>query len=326
MRSLPERLRGWGAGKFGPWLARRSPRARSVVLDQRRIFILPTRNGFYFLLMVFAIYLGGTNYSNSLILATSFLLASLFLVSILQTYVNLAGLTVSAGHCLEGFAGETALFELNLQRHKRRHYESVHLLWAGVRGPAVNLIDVQQVPVKMLLPVHVRGWYRPPRVRIETRFPLGLLVAWSWVELDMRCLVFPEPCACELPQKAALSGERGEPLLREGSDDFFGLRDYVAGDSQRQLAWKHYARTGKMYSKEFAGHRSTERWLGWDLFSGRGVEERLSCLSFWVLDFGKRDVLFGLTLPGVKISPARGDAHMRRCLRALASYGLDEEA
>ncbi len=325
MISLAQRLRGWGLGRFGQWLTRRSPRARSVTLDQRRIFILPTRNGLYFLLMVFAIYLGGTNYSNSLILATSFLLASLFLVSILQTYANLAGLTVSAGHCQEGFAGETVMFELNLQRHKRRHYESIHLLWAGMSGPAVNLIDVQQVPVKMHLPVEVRGWYRPPRVRIETRFPLGLLVAWSWVELDMRCLVYPEPCVCELPQKAALSGEQGEQLVREGSDDFFGLRDYVAGDSQRQLAWKHYARTGKLYSKEFAGHSPTERWLAWDLFSGRGVEERLSCLCYWVLNFGERGVLFGLKLPGIEIPPAKGDVHMRRCLRALASHALTEE-
>ena len=74
------------------WLARRLPAASQIVLDQKRIFIFPTGYGFFYLLVAALLFIGGINYENNLILALSFLMASLFLVAILHTFRNLSAL------------------------------------------------------------------------------------------------------------------------------------------------------------------------------------------------------------------------------------------
>ena len=79
---LPAPLRNF----YERWLARRLPSARQIVLDQRRIFIFPTGYGFFYLLVAALLFIGGINYENNLILALSFLMASLFLVAILIVY------------------------------------------------------------------------------------------------------------------------------------------------------------------------------------------------------------------------------------------------
>ena len=45
------------------------------------------------------------------------------------------------------------------------------------------------------------------------------------------------------------SGSSDSAINREGSEDFYGLRDYVPGDSLRQVAWKTVARGQGMQLK-----------------------------------------------------------------------------
>ena len=56
-----------------------------------------------------------------------------------------------------------------------------------------------------------RGWLPLGRVMLETRFPLGLFRAWSYVEPDSRCLVYPRP---DFARAAAARGQRRRPAAR----------------------------------------------------------------------------------------------------------------
>ncbi|MEH6626049.1 MAG: DUF58 domain-containing protein [Motiliproteus sp.] len=310
---------------YDGWLRRRLPRTRSLTLNQKRIFILPSRDGIGFLMMTGAIFIGGINYANSLMLAVSFLLISLFLVSILHTYGNLSGLQINAGRTENAFVGEDAVFSINLRGMNHQQHEAIGLQWGDGKAELVDLIEVDELQVRMLLPVSQRGRYRPTRLKIETRFPLGLLRAWSWVELDMSCLVYPQPNVNEYPGALLSSGAEGDQLTHEGSDDFDGLKNYVAGDNPRHIAWKNYARTGELYSKVFIGYEDHERWLDWQSYRGISVEQRLSKLCFWVLQFRDRDSRYGLKLPGVEIAPGQGEQHARRCLEALSLFALPDD-
>ena len=94
--------------QFERWLNRRLPPANRIELGQGNIFILPTREGAYVMILVFLMVLGGINYQNSLIFVLAFLLASLFMVGILHTFRNLSGLIIEAGSARPAFAGEDA--------------------------------------------------------------------------------------------------------------------------------------------------------------------------------------------------------------------------
>ena len=107
-----------------------------------------------------------------------------------------------------------------------------------------------------------------------------------------------------------------------GSDDFYGFRDYRSGDSLRQIHWKGLARGMAPQSKQYGAYASRSAWLDWEMFPGVGVEQRLSHLCHWALEFEGRGEEYGLHMPGVRIEPGTGERHRDRVLQALALYGV----
>ena len=214
------------------WLLRRIPPASSVRLNQRRIFIMPTAVGLTFMAALLLMLLTAINYQNSLAYGLTFLLGSLYLVTILHTWRNLAGLVLQAGGTTAAFVGEQALLRVRLESQGRA-YQAVALGWPA---SGLRLVDIPAggtVEVELSLPTRRRGWLRPGRVRVESRFPLGLLVAWSWIDLELAALVYPQPSAAERPQGGSAPETEDEGVLTRGSgvDDYQGLAGLAAGRS-----------------------------------------------------------------------------------------------
>lgn len=310
-----EMLRKRWRAVLGRWLNRRIPRAREVRLDQRRIFILPTTFGALYLLMTLLTFLVGVNYRNSIAYALSFLLLSLFLVAILETYRNLSGLTLRAHRSGEGFVGEEVGFELQLagQRHR-----ALELGWST--GPQVmsDLDSSGIVVVRLFHPARHRGKLVPGRFRVSSQYPLGLLEAWSLIDLSFSGLAFPKPITFPLPVQSWSSGVGGGPQV-SGLDDFVGLKRYQPGDALSQIAWKKQAKGGQLLSKHFSAEAEARLWFCWQQTQG-SQELRLSQLCHWVLEAERRQLAYGLRLPGLELPQGLGVKQQQRCLSALALY------
>lgn len=312
------------SARFNRWLDRRMPPANSLTLDQKKIFILPTRQGLYFALLVCAMVMAGINYQNSLVFALAFLLASLFMVGILHTWRNLSGLTLIAGAAKPAFAGDDAEFTIVIKRLGDRTYESLKLGWDPDFLVMADRLDGQEERVRIHVRAKKRGRFNPGRFLIETKFPLGLFRAWSWIDLDMVVLVYPRPIpGGELPASESISDEEGELVPRDGAEDFYGLREYQPGDPIRHIAWKAFARSENLMTKQYAAYADKRVWLEWDHFQGMDREARLSRLCDWVLRLNSSNEEYGLRLPGVAIEPGRGETHRDSVLRALALFEAD---
>ena len=311
--------------RFRAWINRRIPPSRVITLNQRRIFIFPNRVGLFFALCLLVMLLAAINFQNNLSYGLTFLLFTLFIVAILHTYANLSGLTIRAVHARPAFPGQSTEFELQLERSRRKEYIGLRLQWPDSPPVTASLVDRDTVRLQM----HVqtgprRGWYSPGRLRIESSYPLGLLRCWSWIDLDLHALVYPRPLAsAELPGLAAETPD-GAAVPIEGSDDFYGFRDYRHGDSLRQIYWKGLARGQNVQVKQYAAYADRSVWLDWEMFPGLGTEQRLSHLCFWALEFDNQGDEYGLRLPGVSIAPDCGERHREQVLRALALHGIGE--
>ena len=98
------------------WIFRaRVPEAPPVTLVQRRIFILPTKQGYVFALTILILLIASINYTLSLGFVLTFLLASMAGVAMLHTWRNLAHLKLRPGRCDPVFAGETAHFGITVE-------------------------------------------------------------------------------------------------------------------------------------------------------------------------------------------------------------------
>ncbi len=317
-----ERLRE----RFRQWVNRRIPPAREVTLDQRRIFIFPSRVGLFFAVCLLIMLMTAINFQNNLAYGLTFLLATLFVVAILHTYANLSGLTLRAVRAQPAFAGQQSEFELSISRGRRRDHYALYLQWPDSGAALVNILREDAEPVRLHLKVGERGWFSPGRLLLESTYPLGLLRCWTWVDLDIHALVYPKPEPCAEP--VGLDGDvpdgAAEPI--PGSDDFYGLRDYRRGDSLRHIHWKSVAKGQGVQSKLYTAYADRSVWLEWESLPGRGVEQRLSNLCFWVLQYEARGDEYGLRLPGVSIAPDHGPRHQDRVLKALALFGKEGAA
>lgn len=311
------------------WLFKlRGTEPAPIVLTQRRVFVLPTRPGLLYAASLGVMFLGAINYNLSLGYALIFLLAGLGAVTILHTFRNLVQLEISPGRAEPVFAGETAHFGLSLfnRRGDGRHALLLHL--GDNAGVATDVAGHAAATVQLPLATLRRGWLRPGRVTLETRYPLGLIRAWSYAEPDMRCLVYPapEPDAPPLPLTGA--GESGGLRSGRGTEDFSGLRGHQPADPPRHIAWKAVVRQGgigPLLTKQFAGASAALLWLDWhELPPNLGTEARLSRLTRWLIDAQAQGLGYGLRLPGREIAPSQGERHFHACLEALALYGQEQ--
>ncbi|GAA5121250.1 DUF58 domain-containing protein [Alloalcanivorax gelatiniphagus] len=303
------------------WLDRRLPRARQVRLDQRGIFILPSGYGYLYLLVAVLLFFGGINYENNLILGLCFLMIGLFVVAILHTYRNLSGLTLRAGGARSGFVGGQGSLEVVLIARRRGH-RALWLRWLEQTAQEVSVERNEETGLWLNLPLTRRGARRPPRLRVESRYPLGLLRAWSLVALDQVCLAWPRPQqGAECPARGGDRERRPAPAAQNGSEEFRGLRGYVPGDALTQVDWKGYARGRGLNVKLFDEPASGRLWLRYDLLEGVPVEQRLSILCDWVLQLSRENRPFALWLPGAELPPGQGDEQRRRALDLLARHG-----
>ena len=82
-----------------------------------------------------------------------------------------------------------------------------------------------------------------PRITVDTRFPVGLLRAWSYIQPDMRCLVYPQarrrPAAAAASRPAAAGRSASPAAAATISPDCARTR---SSDSPRHIDWKAAAR------------------------------------------------------------------------------------
>lgn len=308
--------------RFEDWVTRHHRPAREPIrLDRRRIYILPTRQGYAFALLLFLLFLWSINYSNSMGFAFTFLLAAVALNTMWQAHDNLLGLVVHADGAEPVFAGQDARFAFRLENPRRTLRCGVALQWRDREPTYADIPANGSVSVSLTVPAEKRGWLRPGHIRVLTRFPLGLFQSWSWVAFETAALVYPQPRGRQ-PLPAALAGQSGSGLneLGSGSEDYAGFRQYAPGDSPRRIAWKAATRTEQLLVKRFIDQARPELWLDWWRVGIEAQEPRLEQLCQWMLKAENDGHEYGLRLPGLKLPPSRGEPHRRRCLEALALF------
>ncbi len=314
-------LRDW----FWRWVERRAPRSESVTLRHKSIYVLPTAQGWGFLLVVALLWLLGTNYENNLVLGSAFLLLSLMIVSVIHAFRNLSGLTLSAVKSHPAFAGEYVEFDLLLAAAPGSPHESLSLAWDPSLTVTADVPPGGETVVTLSHRAWRRGWLQPRRLKLQSVYPLGFIRAWSWVQLETRALIYPAPRPTDKPPLVHASAHRGEELSQENREEFQGFETYRPGAPLAHVAWKLYAREQGLHLKDYRGYQSEQVWLDWQALPGLDTESRLSRLCYWALEYGKTSAEYGLRLPDSTLGLGRGPIHQGRVLRALALYGMPDE-
>jgi uncharacterized protein (DUF58 family) len=309
----------WYHTRWQRWMTRRLPPQPSIELTQRRLFIFPSRPGLAFLGVLAAILVAAINYENNMAYALTFWLGSVFVVAVHMTFANLHRLQVQAAGAAPVFAGQQARLVVRFSARGRRSYHGLTVGWGRVGDP-FSVPGRGSFDVSLFCRAPMRGWFDPGRFLLETRYPLGLLRCWTWLDLGQRVLVYPTPLAPTQLWESTSSGGHDGPPRGPSGEELADFKAYQPGDSLKSIAWAAYARNDTLVSKVMGDTQAQDLWLDFSKLPAAALETRLSWLCWLVLDAHSAQLRFGLRLPGVEVAPALGEPHRDAALRALALY------
>jgi uncharacterized protein (DUF58 family) len=289
-----------------------------------RVYILPTGVGLVFGLMVFAMLLGSMNYNNNLSFVLTFILGGLGFVAMHQCQRNLVGLELHFAGVEPVFAGQAARFRVAITNHSRNSRYGLRLYTDESYSEIQDLEPGESKVFVLSVMTDKRGRIPLERFGIRTLFPFELFRSWAWLHMDLSGLVYPHPAEAAPPPPPTQTAHGHRQHDARGEEDFAGLRKFHEGDSPRHVAWKAYARSGQLLSKQFAGADTSSQWFDFSQIQSDDVEQRLSILTSWIISADRTAEDYGLRLPAIAFPPAHGEAHRRKCLETLALFGLDE--
>lgn len=302
------------AERWFPGLARgRKPEPLPVRLDRTRIYIVPTRAGFGFAVLLATMFLGALNYQNNAALLLTCMLGATLASSMLLTWRELHDLTLRSLHAEHGFCGMRLPLHLEFA-DDRRNRQGLAIAVDELEQPCPLRPGASRASVTIDTPQ--RGWVPLPRMRLSSTLPFGLFRAWSWITPAQRVLVYPR-----IVRDGEPPAHNDDPNERtSGGDEFAALRDYHAGDPIRHVAWKASARHDALLVREFdrAAPGQPLRF-DWSSLPDINRETRISRLAGWVCDAYAAAHPWILVLEDHRaFGPASDAAHYHRCLAALA--------
>jgi uncharacterized protein (DUF58 family) len=298
-------------------LRRQGVDAPPLTLAPRRIYILPTRAGWTFALLIAAMFIAGMNYGNGLALLLCFWLTGFALVAMIRTQRSLAGAQLLRAVAAPTFTGMPLL--LTLEIRCALHTQDLRITAEDLDGvePPAGIEPAGACNLRLRFNSRQRGRWKAPVIRLQSSAPFGLFRTWTWLALDVSTVVYPRALGERRVPEAAGGG--GSRPLTGSLDELAGLRAWREGDSPRQVAWKAYARGAPLLVREYQGHAATTLDFDYASLRMRDPEARLSQLTRWVVDAATQSQSWTLRLPGMVLSGS-GTEHRRRCLEALALF------
>jgi len=289
------------------------PETPPILLDRRRIYVLPTRFGLLYSAVLATMLLGALNYNNNPALLLTCLLGAASYQSVFQAFRMLNRLELHTLRAEACHAGDPLRVSLHFRCNGRRR-QSLRLQ-TPAQETVFDLADDGAISMEFAAPR--RGWQTLPRLRLSSEYPFGLFHVWSWLNPEFMALVYPrlEVNAPPLPSAASEAGAR---TTRMSGDELASLREYRPDDPQRNIAWKASARQDRLLVKEFELRRGHEIVLDYAALHGLDHEARISRLARWVgaAEIAQRP--YALYLPERRLGPALGTEHRHACLRELA--------
>lgn len=237
-----------------------------------------------YLLILTVVIVGAFMREINLLIILGGLMIGPLLISWQMVRLTLRNLEVKRRPPSSVFAGETIAVDLTVHNPRKRLDA-----WSLVLEDRIRPVQPARGPSRvgrLLLPyvpagekrvvtyrgaIQSRGRYRLGPLRVSTGMPLGLLQGYVSFRETHEFLVYPK--LGELTQKWSelVNVDRfGQRSWRRNQGpiegDFYGLRDWRAGDSRRWIHWRSSAKRNELVVRQFEQHRTQDFVVVLDLW------------------------------------------------------------
>jgi uncharacterized protein (DUF58 family) len=302
----------------------------------------PTRAGWVFFALVFAVGFAALNTGNNLLYLVLSLLLSFLVLSGVLSEAALRGITVRRRLPFEwtvGQAGRVVLEIANEQRRVWAHAIVVEDVAEPEPGRAATVGRVLALQIGPASRESRSYGFAPSRrgecsfrgLRVTTRFPFGLFAKSLWLERPASVLVYPRLGVATPPP----AREHARPIGRESRgasaapSEVTGLREFARGDAPRRIHWPASWRRGQLLVRDAEGETAGETEVRLRTAGAAPNEafEAAVAQAASQADAGLRAGLrVGLRTDAASVAPDSGALHRARLLGYLALVAPDAPA
>jgi uncharacterized protein (DUF58 family) len=223
--------------------------------------------------------------------------------------------TVSYAPLASGFPGQTRRLRMDVEGSGV--VTVAHSFPDGVAAPDVDAAVTPPRTIERDIELRDRGVYDlgPPTVR--QRDPLGLIERRAGTDAGAEAVVYPAVYTLARPVRTVLFG--ADPAAERGSFD--RLREYVPGDSLRDVHWKSSAKRDELLVVEFSSEER-EGTVSIAAEARPGHADEMAAAAATLAAAALEDGLsVELTLADDHLPAGTGERHRGRVLDALARAG-----
>jgi len=288
----------------------------SYTTQRRQLYMLPTKVGWMFSLMVFALFLASIKFSHQPTFLLTFLLSAIAITSSLHTHKNINKLTMTLGNATPCFVNDRLSFPITLHNQLNNHRHSIWVM-CGDFQECVDIPSNDSTTLTIQLTAKKRGEFTLPKVSLTTHYPIGILFSWSRAfQSTSKAIVYPKPL--DLLSRPSLKDVESDESV--SSDINQTKRN--SGEQISYIHWPAFAKTGKLVSKEYDQDTEQRLVFSWDDLDSLEREAKLSQLSHWVLEAsrGREKVAYQLSIPNFESEYSASEAHTTQCLKKLALF------
>ena len=296
-------------------------------VGRKQLYILPTKIGWYFALLLVALFGIAVKFDNQAAFMMLFILVGIGNAVMLSTHNNVIRLELEMGSVAHCFATQHVKANLRITNPTRRARYAIYVA-CGDHTQVIDLAahDSKSLTLEIMAPERGRLELEP--VILSSQYPAGLFFCWTKRSyFAASAIVYPEPVDLVDLTISQHEGQheidRGAEVISQG--DFRGLRHFQEGDRLRDVHWPALAKTNKLITKEYDTPSVSQHSFVWeDLPQHLSTENKLSQLSYWINRADSQGVRFSLSLPTASFVLNEGPSHKHDCLSALALFPKDE--
>lgn len=292
------------------WIAKRFQVDRSKTLLQKDILVFIHTHGFLYLALILITFIAGINYGNNLILGFCFLLSAILCISFYLTFKQLHALHIEVMNTEVGQVGQVLVLKLFLKQ-KSNVARYLQIQWHDQEQ--IFYLDQAQQSLELGFFPQQRGEYAFDTIKIYSTYPLGLVRAWTYLNLKQKVWIAPKAYDWQKEHKNQPSH------TNDSLDEFRELRTFQQGDSYQNVAWKQVARGQGFFIKMFeaqANHQHLE--IDYQQIPVQSHEEKLSFMMGLIEQCEQFGDDYALILPHARLESGQGSSQLIQAKRLLA--------
>lgn len=301
------------------WAKKRNRSGNPQVLNSRNIYILPTKFGLVYGMVILVLFLIAVNYQVNLIFLMTFLLVTISFLSAWEAHANLKSLSFRLITVEDAHQGTPAKMVLFIEQNNKNRFGVEFQI--GLQ-PKIRLAKVPQEGIQFILPIETtrRGRFYLLPIIISSLYPFGIFKVWSYLYFEEHYYVYPQPIDPGFWPTPYVD-QHIQNKFTSGDEEYYDLKQVENPWTEPNLiAWKIAAKGQGWFLKKMKNHEDDYWLFKLNDLPTTNLELKLQNLSYWLQAAETNGQIYGLKLQTVSTPFAHGKDHLHHCLRQLALY------